>query len=61
MKIDITMDMEQANALLNLIDTAVRADGLRSAANGLFFSKLLQDAVKSASTHGPAGVEGGPN
>jgi len=58
MKIDITMDMEQANALLNLIDTAVRADGLRSAANGLFFSKLVQDAVKVAST---AGVEGGPN
>jgi len=59
MKIDLTL--EQANVLLNLIDIAVRADGLRSASNGLFFSKLLQDAAKADSTPGHAGVEGGPS
>lgn len=45
MKIEITKD--QAQALLNLIDIAVKAGGLQVASTAVFFHSLLETAARA--------------
>lgn len=45
MKIEITKD--QAQALLNLIDIAVKAGGLQVASTAVFFHNLLETAARA--------------
>lgn len=45
MKIEITKD--QAQALLNLIDIAVKAGGLQVASTAVFFHGLLETAARA--------------
>jgi len=44
MKIELTI--EQANALLNVLDVAVRAEGLKLASTALFFHGAVVNAAK---------------
>jgi S-adenosylmethionine:tRNA-ribosyltransferase-isomerase (queuine synthetase) len=45
--IKLEMTMEEANALANLIDLAVKAGGVRVAAAGATFMQRLEDAAKT--------------
>lgn len=46
--IKIEFTAEEANALANLLDIAVRSNGLRSASAALVIMQKLEDAAKSA-------------
>lgn len=48
MKIELTND--EANALANLLDIAVKAGGIRSASAALVIFQKLETAAKSEST-----------
>ena len=48
--INIKMTTEEANALANLIDVAVRSGGVRVAGDALFFISKIELAVKEAKT-----------
>jgi len=43
-KQSVLLSEEEANALLQIIDTAVKAGGLSLASNGVYFSELIKKA-----------------
>lgn len=43
----INLNEQQANVLVNLIDLAVKSAGLQAAEAGIFFTKLIHDAIES--------------
>lgn len=46
----IILTPEQANALVHLLDLAVKSAGLSAAGNALFFQQLIADAHKKSLT-----------
>jgi hypothetical protein len=48
MFINLTLSVDEANSLANLLDLAVKAGGIRTAAVALPFLQRLEDAARDA-------------
>lgn len=53
----ISLTQEEAQVLINLIDTAIKTKGLEAAEAGIFFTKKIQEAFKATEENKPAVVE----
>ena len=56
-EIKITLQENEANALLQIIDVAVKAQGLQIAEAGSFLATKIQEQAKSQLTQAEAEVE----
>jgi hypothetical protein len=56
---NITLDQNEANVLVNLIDVAVKAAGLQAAEAGLHFKNKIEQAAKADAAPAPTETEQG--
>ena len=56
---NITLNNEEANVLINLIDVAVKAAGLQAAEAGLHFKNKIEAAAKAENAPAPVETEEG--
>lgn len=56
---NITLNNDEANVLINLIDVAVKAAGLQAAEAGLHFKNKIEQAAKADAAPAPVETEQG--